>query len=37
MLDFFPACQDGGVNVTIERRVAKEVNVANFIKERRIL
>jgi hypothetical protein len=37
MLGFSQLIEDEGVKITIERRVAKEVTVVNFLKKRRIL
>jgi hypothetical protein len=37
MLGFARLLEKEGVKITIERRVAKDVTVVNFLKERRIL
>jgi hypothetical protein len=37
MLGFAQLLEEEGVKITIERRVAKDVTVVNFLKERRIL
>jgi hypothetical protein len=37
ILGFSQLLEDEGVKLTIERRIAKEVTVVNFLKKRRIL